>query len=466
MSENKFEDLIYKKKTVFERESEEEISKMKEYGARYMKWLDKSKTEREASRNIIAALREAGFEEYDPKKTLRTGDRFFINNRGKNVMAAVVGSGDIEEIGIRISASHIDSPRLDLKPLPVFESDGVGYFKTHYYGGVRKYQWPTIPLSLHGVVVKKDGSTVDIVVGEDEGDPVFCISDLLPHLAGEQGTKPLNKAFTGEGLNIMICSSPALDEGKPVENDAVKINILSILKEKYGITEEDFLSADLCAVPATKAADVGFDRWLIGAYGHDDRVCAYPMLTALLDNAASPNHTLIAIFADKEEVGSDGPTGMKGKLFSDLVDKISRDLGADPAVVRAHSACLSADVAAAYDPNYPEAFEKRNSAILHCGVGFCKYTGHGGKVSTNDAGAEFSAKMRSLLDRAGVVWQMAELGKVDQGGGGTVAMFISTLNIDTIDIGVPVIAMHSPFEIISKGDLYEAHKAFSAFNAE
>ena len=463
MSESKYEDLIYKKKTVFEREDDKELAAMMEYARGYAKWLDASKTEREAVKSMIEILSGAGFSEYDPKKKLVPGDRFYINNRGKNLFAVVIGSGDIEAEGIRINASHIDSPRLDLKPMPVFEADGVGYLKTHYYGGIRKYQWPTIPLSLHGVVVKKDGTTVEIIVGEEPGDPVFCISDLLPHLAADQSTKPLNKAFTGEGLNVMVCSSPAKEDGKTVENDPVKINLLSILNEKYGIREEDFLSADLCAVPAAKATDVGFDRWLIGAYGHDDRVCAYPSITALLENCDNPRRTVITILADKEEVGSDGPTGMKGKLFSDLVDKISRDLSADPAIVRARSACLSADVTAAFDPNYPEVFEKRNSAIIHCGVGLAKYTGRAGKAGTNDSGAEFVAKMRKLFDDAGVVWQMAELGKVDQGGGGTVAMFISTLNIDTIDLGVPVIAMHSPFEVISKADLYEAHKAFSAF---
>ncbi|MBR3415984.1 MAG: aminopeptidase [Clostridia bacterium] len=463
---DRFEELIYKKKTAFEREDEATLADMKEYARGYAEFLDASKTEREAVKEVIARLAAAGFEEYDPAKTLKAGDKFYVNNRNKSVIAAVVGSGDIGTDGIRVSAAHIDSPRLDLKPLPVFEKDGIGYFKTHYYGGIRKYQWTTIPLALHGAVVKKDGSTVDVKVGEEPGDPQFCISDLLPHLSGDQGTKPLDKAFSGEGLNIMICSSPEFEDGEPVEKDAVKIRILSILNEKYGITEEDFLSADICAVPAAKCVDIGFDRWLLGAYGHDDRVCAYPCLTALLEHSNAPRRTIMAIFADKEEVGSEGPTGMKGEIFRDLVDKISRDCGADPAVVRAHSACLSADVTAAYDPNYPDVYEKTNSAIVHCGVGLAKYTGHRGKSSTNDAGAEFTAKIRALLDKAGVVWQMAELGKVDQGGGGTVAMFISTRNIDTIDIGVPVISMHAPFEVVSKADLYETHKAVSAFNAD
>ena len=463
---DRFDNLVYKKKTAFEREDEATLAAMKEYASAYAEWLDASKTEREAVENIIDRLSAEGFSEYDPSKKLKAGDKFYVNNRKKCVIAAVVGSGDISEDGIRISAAHIDSPRLDLKPLPVFEKDGVGYFKTHYYGGVRKYQWTTIPLALHGVVVKKDGSTVKVTVGEEPGDPQFCISDLLPHLSADQDKKPLETAFSGEGLNVMICSSPAFDGGEPVDHDPVKIRVLSILNEKYGITEEDFLSADICAVPAAKAVDIGFDRWLIGSYGHDDRVCAYPCLTALLDHKDAPRRTIMTIFADKEEVGSDGPTGMKGKLFSDLVDKISRDLGADPAVVRAHSACLSADVTAAYDPNYPEVYEKMNSSIIHCGVGLAKYTGRRGKSSTNDAGAEFSAKIRAILDKAGVVLQMAELGRVDQGGGGTVAMFISTLNIDTIDIGVPVISMHAPFEVISKADLYETYKAVSAFNGE
>ena len=464
MSEKK--DLLYTKKSVFEKCDKKERQKMMDYAEGYRYWLDKVKTEREATREIDKMLRAAGFVDYDGKKKLTAGDRVIVNNRDKNLFAVVIGSRDVAENGVRICASHIDSPRLDMKPMPLFETDGIGYFKTHYYGGIRKYQWATIPLALHGVVAKKDGTTVEVSIGEEIVDPRFCISDLLPHLGREQGTKPLDKAFTGEGLNVIVCTSPELDdEGKPEKEDAVKIKVMRYLNEKYGIDEEDFLSAELCAVPAGTTVEIGLDRWLLGGYGHDDRVCAYSSLTALLENADSPENTIIVTFADKEETGSDGPTGMQGILLSDIIDRIARDAGADPATVRAKSSCLSADVTAAFDPNYPDVFEKRNASLIHCGVGLAKYTGSGGKYGTNDATAEFVAHVRKIFDEAGVVWQMAELGKVDAGGGGTVAKYISKMNIDTIDLGVPVMSMHAPFEMISKADLYEAHKAFSAFCA-
>ena len=454
-------ELFYKKTNVFEAKTAEERSAMMAFAEDYKAWLDASKTEREAVDETVKILEAAGFKKYTLGDKVNAGDKLYLNNRGKSLFAISVGSEPIE-YGVRIMASHIDSPRIDLKPNPLFENDGVGYFKTHYYGGIRKYQWATIPLALHGVVTKSDGTTVKVTVGEDAGDPVLCISDLLPHLAKDQYQKTLAQAFTGEGLNIMICSSPYIDEDGEVADDGVRLNVMSILNEKYGIVETDFLSAELTAVPAGKSVDVGLDRWLIGGYGHDDRCCAYTSLRAILE-AGDTVHTNIVALADKEETGSCGVTGMRCTLLMDIIANLAASFDANESVVRSNSLCLSADVAAAFDPNYPEVYEKRNSAILHCGVALAKYTGSGGKGNTNDTSAEYVGLVRKIFDDAKVVWQMAELGKVDQGGGGTVAMYISEHNIDTIDIGVPVISMHAPFEIISKADLYEAYEAFAAF---
>jgi len=455
------EKLIYRKKNVFETKSADELAKMMDFAEDYKNYLDASKTEREAVSEMIRILTEAGFAEYKLGDSVKAGDKLYYNNRGKGLFAFNIGTESIEN-GVRICASHIDSPRLDMKPVPLFENDGIGYLKTHYYGGIRKYQWTTIPLALHGVVTKADGTTVNVTIGEDVGDPVFCISDLLPHLAQDQNQKKLGEAFTGEGLNIMVCSSPYIDEDGAVTDEGVKLNVMAMLNEKYGIVEKDFISAELTAVPTGKAVDVGLDRWLIGGYGHDDRCCAYPSLRALLDNTDSV-HTNIMVFADKEEIGSNGATGMRCSLLVDLIDTISETLGSNGALVRSRSLCLSADVSAAYDPNYPEVYEKSNTAMLHCGVALSKYTGSRGKAGTNDAPSEYAGFVTGMLDKNDVNWQMVELGRIDQGGGGTVAMFIAESNIDTIDIGVPVISMHAPFEIISKADLYETYRAFSAF---
>ena len=336
----------------------------------------------------------------------------------------------------------------------------MSFFKTHYYGGIRKYQWVATPLSLHGVVVKKDGTVIDVTIGEDDGDPVFYINDLLPHLGQEQSKKPLGEAIPGEKLNVLIGSQPFDNSG---DKDMIKLQTMVLINEKYGITEDDFLSAELCVVPAFKARDIGFDRAIIGAYGHDDRVCAYPALSAIFENAGSA-HTLMCVLADKEETGSDGNTGMKCDVFLDLINEISAAFGADPAIVRANSKCLSADVSAAYDPNFPDVFEKRNTPLLSAGVVLTKFTGSRGKGGTNDASAEYIGWLRNVMESEGVVWQAGELGKVDCGGGGTVAKFIAEHNIETVDLGVPVISMHAPYEVVSKADVYSAHKAFYAFN--
>lgn len=449
--------LTYQKKTVYQLCDNEHVDAAYEYAKGYMKFLDRAKTERESVDATIDYITKHGFKEYKFGTALKAGDKLYYNNRGKNLFIFSIGTEDISN-GIRISAAHIDAPRIDLKPVPIYESDGMSFFKTHYYGGIRKYQWVTIPLALHGVVVKADGEVVNINVGEDENDPIFYINDLLPHLGRATDSKPLGEAIPAENLNILIGSRPIDNES----SDAIKLNALSLINEKYGITEEDFLSAELCVVPALKARDIGFDRSLIGAYGHDDRVCAYPAVSAIVDNADSV-HTLMCILADKEETGSDGNTGMQSCLMVDLIDQISTSLGASPALVRANSKCLSADVSAAYDPNFSSVYEKRNSALLSCGVVLTKYTGSRGKSSTNDASAEFVGWLRGVMAKDGVVWQAGELGKVDVGGGGTVAKYISKHNIEVVDLGVPVISMHAPCEVISKVDLYEAYRAFCAF---
>ena len=448
--------LFYKKATVYEKADEKAIDAAYDFAIDYMKYLDDAKTEREAVDAAIVIAEAAGFKPYTLGQKLSIGDKCYYNNRGKNLFLFTVGSENLEN-GIRISAAHIDSPRIDLKPVPLYEDDGMSFFKTHYYGGIRKYQWLAIPLSIHGVVIKADGSKVNVVIGEDDSDPVLYINDLLPHLSHGMDNKPLGSAIDAEKLNVLVGSRPLGNE-----DNAIKLNTMKILNEKYGIVEEDFLTAELSIVPAQKARDVGLDRSLIGAYGHDDRVCAYPALKAIIDCADS-KHTLMCILADKEETGSDGNTGMQCDFMLDLIDEISLSLGANPRIVRANSKCLSADVSAAYDPNFAEVFERKNSALLSCGVVLTKYTGSRGKGGTNDANAEFIGWVRQAMASEGVIWQAGELGRVDVGGGGTVAKFISKHNIDVVDLGVPVIAMHAPFEVISKVDLYESYRAFCAF---
>ncbi len=449
------EELIYKKQTVYEKAGKKVVDEAFAYAEDYKKYLDNGKTEREALKISVAMAEAKGFKEYRLGDKISVGDKLYYNNRGKNLFVFSIGSEPINN-GIRITAAHIDAPRIDIKQCPLYEDGGMGFFKTHYYGGIRKYQWVATPLSLHGVIALKNGSVIDVTVGEDDSDPLFYINDLLPHLGQEQSKLPLSEGIKGEQLNILVGSMP------DTEDNSVKLNVLKLLNEKYGICEEDLLSAELCVVPAAKARDIGFDRALIGAYGHDDRVCAYPALTALLDCADS-THTLMCILADKEETGSDGPTGMQCDLMLDIIDEIARSLGGNTAAVRANSKCLSADVSAAYDPNFPEVFEKQNTPLLSCGAVFTKFTGSRGKSGTNDANAEYIGWLRSILAKDNVVWQAGELGKVDCGGGGTVAKYISKHNIETIDLGVPVISMHAPFEVIAKVDLYETYRSVRAF---
>ena len=450
--------LGYKKTNFYENADEAAVKAAYEYAPGYMAYLDAAKTEREAVTVSVEMAEKEGYIPYTFGMPLAVGGKYYYNNRGRNLYLFRVGSEPINN-GMRIVASHVDVPRIDVKQSPLYEDGGMAFFKTHYYGGIRKYQWVTIPLALHGVVVKADGEIVNVCIGEDESDPVIYINDLLPHLAKDQSAKPLGSAIPAESLNLLMATRPYPGcEG----GNAIRLNVLALLNEKYGITEEDFLSADLSAVPAGKARDVGLDRSLIGAYGHDDRVCAYPSLTALFGTDDSI-HTSMVILADKEEIGSDGNTGMQCELLTDLMAEIAAALGGNFSAVKANSKCLSSDVAACFDPNFAEVFERRNAAMLNCGVAMSKYTGHGGKSSTNDAPAELVAWVRKILADAGVIWQASELGKTDQGGGGTVAKFIAKHNIETVDLGVPVISMHAPFEVVSKADLYTAHQAFEAF---
>lgn len=456
--QKKQEELVYKRKNYFETASAEEKKEIYEYAEGYKAFLDAGKTEREACAYCIEAAKAKGFTEFQFGDELKKGDKKYFVNRGKSVVVFRVGSKNLEEDGVRIIASHIDAPRIDIKQNPLYEDGNLALLKTHYYGGIKKYQWTAIPLSLHGAVVLKDGSKVEISVGENAGDPVFCITDILPHLGREQMAGAAAKIIEGEQLNVVVGGLPYDD--KEV-GDKIKLTVLSILNEKYGMCEEDFLSAELSAVPAFPARDVGFDRSLIGAYGHDDRVCSYPALTAVLDNESE--HTVLAMLVDKEEIGSEGTTGLQCKVYEDLIEEIAAAFGASFRKVRANSKCLSSDVTAAFDPSFPGVFEKMNAAMLSCGTAMCKFTGAGGKSGSNDASAEFVGEIRKAFAENGVVWQTAELGKVDAGGGGTVAKFVAKLNIDTVDLGVPVLSMHAPWEIISKADLYSNYKAFLAF---
>ena len=449
--------LTYQKKNGYDRLQPGELEAIEAYCSGYKQFLDGGKTERECVDRTIALAETAGFRPYVRGMELKPGDKVYQSNRGKAVMLAVIGRKDLDQ-GVNIGAAHIDSPRLDLKQNPVYEAEELAFFKTHYYGGIRKYQWVTIPLELHGVVALKGGNVVRVSVGNGEGDPLFTIDDLLPHLGAEQSKKTLGEAIPGESLNILIGSRPlADDEG----SDRVKVAVLELLNRKYGIVEEDFISAELCAVPAFRASDIGFDRSMIGAYGHDDRVCAYAALAALLQ-LDTPERTAVCMLADKEEIGSEGVTGMKSASFDTFMADLCAAQGVLPRACYEKSFCLSADVTAAYDPNFADVYEKRNSAFVNYGMGLCKYTGARGKSGASDASAELVAYVRKVLDGAGVAWQMAELGKVDAGGGGTVAAYMAERNIDTLDAGVPVLSMHSPFETVGKLDCYMTYKGMKA----
>ncbi len=437
-----------------------EKEKSDAFCADYIQFLNASRTERLATKNAVALLEEKGFKPFTPGQTLNAGDRIYVNNRGKAVIAAVIGTAPITE-GVHICAAHIDSPRLDLKQNPLYEDHEMALLKTHYYGGIKKYQWTAIPLALCGVIVKKDGTTVDVSIGLKDDEPCFCVTDLLPHLANEQMKRTANDVVRGEELNLLVGSMPF---SKDEESEQVKLNILHILNEKYGIIEDDFLSAELEAVPTFPAKEMGFDRSLIAGYGNDDRVCAYPALRAVLD-CDTPTHTAVTILTDKEETGSDGNTGLCSSYLKYFLEDLADCFGEKGRHVMHASSCLSADVNAGFDPTFPDVMEGKNCAYLNHGVCVTKFTGARGKSGTSDAAAEFVGTVRRVLDEQNVVWQTGELGKVDAGGGGTVAAFIANLDIDTIDVGVPVLSMHAPLEVVAKLDVYMTYRAFCAFIA-
>jgi len=452
------EKLFSQKKNGYDRVPKADLKAMEDYCEGYKRFLNAGKTERLCAEQIVLLAKKAGYVPYERGMALKSGDKVYFCNRGKSVLLAYLGKKPLDE-GAQIAAAHIDSPRLDLKPNPLYEDGELAFFKTHYYGGIRKYQWPTIPLELHGVVCLKDGSTVAVNIGRDAGDPKLVITDLLPHLGQEQSKKPLATAIPGETLNLLLGSRPVGDEEG---GERVKLAVMQLLNEKYGITEDDFTSAELEAVPAASACDIGLDRSLLGAYGHDDRVCAYAALRALLDLEDTPEKTAVCVLADKEEIGSDGVTGMQSAAFDTFMEDLCDAQDVPVRVCFEKSFCLSADVTAAYDPNFADVYEKRNAAYLNYGIGLCKYTGARGKSGASDADAETVAKVRRVFDEAEVLWQIAELGKVDAGGGGTVAMYMANRNITTLDAGVPVLSMHAPFEVVAKLDCYETYKGMKA----
>lgn len=451
-------ELFSDKRNGYLKVTDAEIKKADKFAEGYKDFLDKAKTERESVTYTVEKAKKAGFTEFDASKKYKAGDKVYYNNRGKAICLAVIGKKGTKN-GVKISAAHIDSPRVDLKPIPLYESNEQALLKTHYYGGIKKYQWTAIPLSMHGKIVRKDGTEVELSIGEKEGEPQFCITDILPHLGKDQMAKRLGEAFTGEDLNILVGSYPASREKG---EQLYKMNVLKILNEKFGIVEDDLVSAEIEFVPAMKASDVGFDHSLIGAYGHDDRVCAYPSIEAIFD-CKIPDSTVVTVLADKEEIGSMGNTGLASRYLEYFIADLAAMDGLEARHVLSKSSCLSADVTAAYDPNFAYAYEAGNSCYINHGVGLAKYTGARGKGGSNDASAEFVGEVRRILDDAKVLWQIGELGKVDQGGGGTVALEVAAHNVDVIDIGVPVLSMHAPWEVVSKLDVYMTYKGIKAF---
>jgi len=451
------DELFYKKKSTFDIIDEEERARADIYCEEYKRFLDVAKTERESVAEAVRLAAAHGFVPIKRGMELRTGSKVYMNAGGKALILAVIGKKPLSD-GVNIATAHIDSPRLDLKQIPLYEDGDLAFFKTHYYGGIKKYQWVSLPLALHGVIIKKDGTTVNVTVGEDDGDPVFMITDLLPHLGKDQEKKTLGEAITGENLNILLGSHPT---GAQKDDNRVKLTIMTILNEKYGITEEDFISAEIEAVPMMRARDVGFDRSMIGAYGHDDRSSSFASLKAILDLSVPPM-TAICVLVDKEETGSDGVSGMQSAMFEGFMEELCGAFNVRVRDCFNASFCLSGDVCNAFDPNFPDVSEKQNSAKLGCGMAVLKYSGARGKGGTSDASAELVAMLRGIFTKNGVVWQTGTLGKVDQGGGGTVAKFMANRNIATIDAGVAVLSMHAPYEIVSKLDCYMVYKGILA----
>ncbi len=450
--------LLSGRKNGYDKTEADTLPAMEDYCKGYLQFLNTGKTERLCAAEAVRLAEEQGYRPFVRGMEVKSGDKFYVCNRGKSVMLAYIGKRPLSQ-GTQIAAAHIDSPRLDLKPTPLYEDGELAWLKTHYYGGLRKYQWVTIPLELRGVVVRTDGTVVPVNLGGEPGDPKLVITDLLPHLGQEQAKKPLSTAIPAETLNILVGSRPI---GPGEEAGRVKLSVMQLLHEKYGMTEDDFASAELEAVPAFEACEIGIDRSLIGSYGQDDRVCAYAALKALLDLRETPEKTAFCLLADKEEIGSEGVTGMRSAAFDTFLEDLCAAQNVPLRVCREKSFCLSADVTAAFDPDYAEVYDKRNAAYLNYGIGLCKYTGARGKSGASDADAETVAWIRRIFDENGVLWQISELGKVDAGGGGTVAAYMAQRNITTLDAGVPVLSMHAPFEVVAKLDCYETYKGMSA----
>ena len=450
------ENLLSAPKNGYTKLTAQQRAEMEAYCKRYAAFMDACKTEREATTWAVREAEKQGFKAIVPGMKLQPGDKVYKDNRGKSIILAVIGSESLSS-GANICAAHVDSPRMDLKPNPLYEDSEIAYFKTHYYGGIKKYQWTAIPLAIHGVVYRADGSIVTISIGEEDTDPIFYVSDLLPHLAADQMRKTLAEGIVGEQLNVILGSEPLEGEGA----DLVKLHIMKLMNEKYGMIEQDFLSAELTVVPAGKCREVGFDRSLLAAYGHDDRVCAYAELEALFE-LEKPARTAVCILADKEEIGSVGISGMQSQVFDTFMQDLCDATGANLNRCFENSFCLSADVSNANDPNFPETCDKRNNSQINYGVAICKYTGSRGKGGASDASAEAMGHIRKTFGEAGVTWQIATLGKVDQGGGGTVAAYMANRNIVTVDAGVPVLAMHAPLEVVSKLDCYMTKQACKA----
>ena len=442
------ESLLAAPKNGYTKLTAQQRAEMNDYCKRYAAFMDACKTEREATAWAVSVAEAAGFKAIQPGMKLQPGDKVYKNNRDKSIMLAVIGSESLNE-GANICAAHTDSPRMDLKPTPLYEDSEIAYFKTHYYGGIKKYQWPTVALALHGVVCCKDGRKITVTIGEDDNDPVLVVSDLLIHLSADQMKKSLAEGIVAEQLNVILGTEPLEGEGA----DLVKLHVMKLLNEKYGFVESDFHSAELTIVPAGKCREVGLDRSLLGAYGHDDRVCAYAQIDSLL-SIGTPKHTAVCVLADKEEIGSVGVSGMKSQAFDTFMQDLCDATGAQLNRCFENSFCLSADVTNAFDPNFAETCDKRNNSQLNYGIAIAKYTGARGKSGASDASAEAMCHIRRILDDAGVTWQMATMGKVDQGGGGTVAAYMANRNIVTVDAGVPVLCMHAPMELVSKLDCY------------
>ena len=440
------------------KEAPEQVEEAAAFCEGYKAFLDEGKTERECVKKAVELLKAAGYAEFDTQGSYQPGDKVYYVNRNKAIIATTFGEKSVKE-GIRMNGAHIDSPRLDLKPSPVYEKDDMALFKTHYYGGIRKYQWATIPLAMHGVIIKKNGEMVELNLGEKPGDPVFCITDLLPHLSAEQNERKLKDGIKGEELNIVIGSIPYTDDEV---KEPVKLMALKLMNEQFGITEKDFLRAEVEFVPAHKASDVGFDRSMVGAYGQDDRICAYTALMAEIDTK-NPTYTTMTILTDKEEIGSEGNTGLNSNYVGDYIIYLAELEGVNPKEVFRNTICLSSDVNAAYDPTFASVYDPLNSSYVNKGCVLTKYTGARGKSGSNDASAELMAKVIGIMEENGVYWQTGELGAVDAGGGGTIAQYVAMMDVDVVDLGVPILSMHAPFELASKLDVYNTYKAFCAF---